>query len=119
MKSEDLWDLMRETAEVQRLIGELRCSDMAGTTTPEQERAVRLRRAALAQRHLAHAVATGVDVQKAEADAEQTAMLLWKHDQLHDSSGGSIPAADPSWSLANVHEYVVQEASAATGRGER
>jgi hypothetical protein len=117
--SEDLWDLMRETAEVQRLIDELRCSDMAGTTTPERERAFRLRRAALAQRHLAQAVAIGVDVQNAEADAEQTAMLLWKHDQLHDSTRGSIPAADPDWSLASVHEYVVQEAAAATEEGKR
>ncbi|MFJ8388560.1 hypothetical protein ACIQ9Q_29365 [Streptomyces sp. NPDC094438] len=117
--SEDLWDLLRETFEVQRLIEELRGSDLAGTTTPTQERAFLLRRAALAQRHLAQAVATGVDVQDAEADAEQTAMLLWKHDQLHDSSRGSTPAADPRWSLTNVHEYVVQEAAAATEEGER
>ncbi|GHH54873.1 hypothetical protein [Streptomyces candidus] len=119
MMSEELWDLLRETSEVHRLIDELRCSDLVGTTTPEQERAFLLRRAALAQRHLTQAVATGVDVQDAEADAEQTAMLLWKHDQLHDSSRGLIPAADPRWSLANVQEYVVQEAAAVTEEGER
>ncbi|RPK32408.1 hypothetical protein EES39_38640 [Streptomyces sp. ADI92-24] len=111
---EDLWDLLCENAEVQRLINELQGSDLAGTTTPEQERTVRLRRAVLAQGHLAHAVATGGDVQDAEVDAEQTAMLLWKHDQLHDSSRGPVPAADPAWSLATVHQYVVQEARAAT-----
>ncbi|MFF1737220.1 hypothetical protein [Streptomyces sp. NPDC058247] len=116
----DLWDLTKETMEVRDLIVGLHRSDLAGTTTPEQERTFLLRRAALEQRHLAMTKATrSTGLQDAETKAEQTAVALWKHDQLHHSSRGSIPAADPGWSLASVHEYVVQEAKAAEGKGEQ
>lgn len=118
--SDELWQLLRETAAVQRLIDGLTVSDRAGTTTPEQEREYRLRRAVLAQRHLELAESTGSDPEEAAADAEQTAVMLWKHDALHGSHRGRIPATAPAWKASNASEYVRQEAAAAAqGREER
>ncbi|MEU5091051.1 hypothetical protein [Streptomyces sp. NPDC021356] len=111
--TEDLWSLLRSTCEVQRMGDELRVSDAAGTTTPEQEREYRLCRAALAQRHLAAAGTTGSDLQEAREDAELTASLLWKHDALHGSHRGPLPAKLPGWKASNLGDYVRQEADAA------
>jgi hypothetical protein len=111
--TEDLWSLLRSTYEVQRMCDELRVSDAAGTTTPEQEREYRLCRAALAQRHLAAADATDSDPEEARQDAELTATQLWKHDTLHGSHRGPLPAAHPDWKVLNLGDYVRQEADAA------
>ncbi|MFD8385198.1 hypothetical protein ACFV2X_42900 [Streptomyces sp. NPDC059679] len=108
--SDELWKLLRETAEVQRMIEALRHSDQAGTTTPEQEREYLLRRAVLAQRHLAAAELTGSDPADAASDAQRTALTLWEHDALHGSTGGPIQATDLAWNITNVREYVRQEA---------
>ncbi|MFD4322245.1 hypothetical protein [Streptomyces sp. NPDC058548] len=111
--TEDLWSLMRSTHEVKRMCDELRLSDTAGTTTPEQERKYCLHRAALAQRHLAAAVATRSNPEEALQDAELTASLLWKHDTLHGSHRGLLPPAHPGWKVPNLGDYVRQEAEAA------
>ncbi|MEU6618593.1 hypothetical protein [Streptomyces parvus] len=111
--SEDLWSLCRSTSEVQRMCDQLRLSDAAGTTTREQERECRLHRAALAQRHLAAAAITRSDPQEAREDAELTATMLWKHDTLHGSHRGPLPATHPHWKLTNLGDYVRQEAVAA------
>lgn len=113
MSNNELWELLRGTAQLQRLLDELRISDAAGTTTAEQEREYRLRRAALAQRHLAAAAETGSDPVEARADAEETAKLLWDHDALHGSHRGPRPATDPVWQESTLHDYVRQEAEAA------
>ncbi|WP_432138609.1 hypothetical protein [Streptomyces sp. bgisy154] len=84
----------------------------AGTTTPEQEREYRLRRAALPQRHLAAVDETGSDPEEARKDAEQTATLLWKNDKLHGSHRGSSPGGTSDWKISNLHDYVRQEAGA-------
>ncbi|MEV4042828.1 hypothetical protein [Streptomyces sp. NPDC049744] len=111
--TEDLWSLLRSTYKVQRMGDDLRLSDAAGTTTPEQEREYRLHRATLAQRHLAAAAATGSDPEEARQDAELTASLLWKHDTLHGSHRGPLPATHPDWKASNLADYVRQEAEAA------
>ncbi|MFE4264517.1 hypothetical protein [Streptomyces sp. NPDC056883] len=111
--TEDLWSLLRSTCEVQNMCDDLRLSDAAGTTTPEQERHYRLCRAALAQRHLAAADATGSNPEEARQDAELTASLLWKHDTLHGSHHGPLPATHPRWKVSNLGDYVRQEADAA------
>ncbi|MFF3982774.1 hypothetical protein [Streptomyces sp. NPDC001828] len=116
--TEDLWSLLRSTHEVQLMTDALRVSDAAGTTTPEQEREYRLRRAALAQRHLAAVGVTGSDPEEARRDAELTASLLWKHDTLHGSHRGPVPAAHPDWKASNLADYVRQEADA-TGLNPR
>ncbi|MBD2829868.1 hypothetical protein ID875_21100 [Streptomyces globisporus] len=108
-----LWGLSRTTALVLRMANDLRHSDAAGTTTPEQERELYLHRAALAQRHLAAAADTGSDPEEARQDAEQTASLLWKHDALHGGHQGLISATDPRWKASNLRDYVRQEAAAA------
>ncbi|MGA5643345.1 hypothetical protein ACPCTN_31965 [Streptomyces cinereoruber] len=111
--TEDLWSLLRWTCQVQRMVDDLRVSDAAGTTTPEQEREYRLHRAALAQQHLAAADATGSDPEEARRDADLTASLLWKHDTLHRSHRGPLPATHPGWKASNLSDYVRQEADAA------
>lgn len=111
--TEDLWSLMRSTYEVQRMCDELRLSDAAGTTTPEQEREYRLHRAALAQRHLAAAKATDSDPKEALQDAELTASLLWKHDTLHGSHRGLLSPAHSGWKVPTLGDYVRQEVEAA------
>ncbi|MFI7396190.1 hypothetical protein [Streptomyces tendae] len=111
--TEDLWSLLRSTYTVQRMVDNLRLSDAAGTTTPEQEREYRLHRAALAQRHVAAAATTGSDPEEASQDAELTANQLWKHDALHGSHRGPLPATHPSWKASNLGDYVRQEAAAA------
>nr|WP_024127921.1 hypothetical protein [Streptomyces sp. 14R-10]AHF46195.1 hypothetical protein pZL1.30c [Streptomyces sp. 14R-10] len=111
--TEDLWSLLRSTCEVQRMCDELRVSDAAGTTTPEQEREYRLRRAVLDQRHLAAAAITGSDPQEARQDAELTASMLWKHDAQHGGHRGPLPAAHSHWKASNLSDYVRQEADVA------
>lgn len=111
--TEDLYSLLRSTYDVQLMGDALRVSDAAGTTTPQQEREYRLCRAALAQRHLAAADATGSDAEEARQDAELTASLLWKHDTLYDSHRGPLPAKHPDWKASNLGDYVRQEANAA------
>jgi hypothetical protein len=117
--NEELWSLLRDTHDLRRMVDELRSSDAAGTTTPEQERDYRLHRAALAQRHLAAADDTGSDPEEAREDAERAAALLWKHDRLHSSHRGSLPAAHATWKVSNLDAYVRQEAAEAglTGQG--
>ncbi|MYS32917.1 hypothetical protein K388_06926 [Streptomyces sp. KhCrAH-43] len=111
--TDDVWSLLRSTHEVQRMVDELRVSDAAGTTTPEQEREYRLCRAALDQRHLAAVEITGSDLQQARVDADTAASLLWKHDALYGSHRGPLPATHPSWKVSNLGDYVRQEADAA------
>ncbi|MGW9436723.1 hypothetical protein [Streptomyces sp. NPDC055607] len=111
--TEDLWDLLRSTQKVQRMVDDLRLSDAVGTTTAEQERDYCLHRAALAQRHLAAAADIGSDPEEARQDAEEAALLLWKHDSLHASHRGLLPARHPNWKTSNLSGYVRQEAAAA------
>ncbi|MFE9406808.1 hypothetical protein ACFYNY_34435 [Streptomyces sp. NPDC006530] len=111
--TDDQWSLLRSTHEVQAMGEELRLSDAAGTTTPEQERKYLLRRAALAQRHLAAASTIGCDPKDARQDADMTANRLWKHDALHGTHCGPLPAKHPDWKASNIYGYVRQEADAA------
>ncbi|MFD3890429.1 hypothetical protein ACFWSH_35115 [Streptomyces microflavus] len=111
--SEDSYSLSRATFEVRLMCDQLRLSDAAGTTTPEQEREYRLRRAALAQRHLAATAITRSDPQEAREDAELTATMLWKHDTLHGGHRGPLPATHPHWKASNLGDYVRQEADVA------
>ncbi|MET8822539.1 hypothetical protein [Streptomyces rochei] len=111
--SDLLWGLLKDTARVQGMLDEIRVTDAAGTTTPEKEREYRLRRAALAQRHLAAAADTGSDPVQAQEDAVRTAQLLWQHDVQHESSLGPIPPCSPVWGSRGLDEYVRQEAAAA------
>ncbi|MFH8642071.1 hypothetical protein [Streptomyces goshikiensis] len=108
--SEQLWGLMVETDAVRRMANELRASDLAGTTMPERAREFRLRRAALAQRHLAlHPTdADGI------AEAQQSAVLILGHDAVHASHRGLVPAWAPQWLRQGAAAgYVRQEAAAA------
>ncbi|MER6256272.1 hypothetical protein ABT224_33475 [Streptomyces sp. NPDC001584] len=108
--SDELWDLTAETHTVQKMVERLRASDLAGTTTPDQERVYRLRRAALAQRHLARFPADADGI----AEAQRSAVLLREHDALHASHHGPVPASAPQWlHLDQVAGYVRQEAAAA------
>ncbi|MFJ4343012.1 hypothetical protein [Streptomyces sp. NPDC088915] len=111
--TEDLWDLLRSTHKVQRMVEDLRLSDAAGTTTAEQEREYYLHRAALAQRHLAAAADTGSDPEEGRQEAGEAALLLWKHDSLHGSHRGLLPARHPNWKASNLGDYVRQETEAA------
>ncbi|MEW2615109.1 hypothetical protein AB0937_33995 [Streptomyces sp. NPDC047880] len=114
--TDELWHLMRETTEVRRLADALRLSDLAGTTTPDQEREYLLRRAAVDQRHL---VLFPAD-EKGIAEAQRSAVMLRDHDAVHASHQGAVPAAAPQWvSLDGAADYVRQEAAAAglTGQG--
>ncbi|MEU9480729.1 hypothetical protein [Streptomyces sp. NPDC048191] len=108
--TDELWDLMRETTEVRRLADALRQSDLAGTTTPDQEREYLLRRAAVDQRHLALYPAD----EKGAAEAQRSAVMLRDHDAVHASHRGAFPASAPQWvSLNGAADYVRQEAAAA------
>ncbi|MFE5847488.1 hypothetical protein ACFQ7N_38310 [Streptomyces niveus] len=112
---QDLMDLTCQTMKVQRMLDALRVSDVTGSTTPEKEREYRLLRAVVAQRHVSVAEAIGESRKEAEAEADDAATRLWKHDQLHRSSRGPVPANDPRWTPATIHAYVAQEAEADSG----